>query len=224
MRFDPNMLRVYLVGGTQDVGNDPDRFLHDVEVALAAGVTAFQYREKDGSQLDHAATVKMATRLRDLTRHYRVPYFIDDDEELALQVGADGVHVGQKDQRIETVIRRAAGQLMIGYSCNTAAEIAKANRLAAVDYVGAGPVFPTTSKADADPALGLGELARLNIASQHPLVAIGGISQANLAATLKTGVAGVAVISMILGSHDIAGTVTGMRSAYHAKCELLGHQ
>lgn len=214
MQFEPHMLHVYLVGGTQDVGNDSDRFLHDVETAFQAGVTAFQYREKDGSQLDQAATVKMATRLRDLTRRYHVPYFIDDDEELALQVGADGVHVGQKDQRIETVIQRAAGQLLIGYSCNTLAEIARANQLAAVDYVGAGPVFPTNSKTDADPALGLAQLAQLQAASHHPLVAIGGISPANLIATLQTGVAGVAVISMILGSTDITNTVEEMCAAY----------
>ena len=213
MKFDPSMLQVYLVGGSQDVGNDPDRFLHDVQVALAAGITAFQYREKGDSRLDRAATIQLATQLRELTSQYQVPYFIDDDEELALQVGADGVHVGQKDQRIETVIRRAAGQLMIGYSCNTAAEIIRANQLSAVDYVGAGPVFPTNSKADADPVLGLNELTRLNAASHHPLVAIGGISLANLAATLQTGVAGVAVISMILASSDIAGTVRAMRAA-----------
>ena len=64
--FDSNMLKVYLVGGTQDVGNDPERFLRDVEAALKAGVTAFQYREKDGSQLSKAATIDMAMRLRKL--------------------------------------------------------------------------------------------------------------------------------------------------------------
>lgn len=214
MKFNSKILRVYLVGGTQDVDNDPERFLHDVETALKAGVTAFQYREKDGSQLNRATTLKMASRLRELTHQYHVPYFIDDDEELALQVGADGVHVGQKDQRIETVIQRAGGQLMIGYSCNTMDEIAKANQLPEVDYVGVGPVFPTSSKADADPALGLSELTRLNTVSHHPVVAIGGISQANLTATLKAGVAGVAVISMILGSSDIASTVNKMCAAY----------
>lgn len=212
--FDPNMLRVYLVGGTQDTGNDPDRFLRDVETALKAGVTAFQYREKDGSQLNHVEIVQLARRLRKLTRQYQVPYFIDDDEELALQVEADGVHVGQKDQRIEEVIQRAGGKLLIGYSCNTVAQIAKANRLSAVDYIGAGPVFPTNSKGDADPAIGVDQLKQLNTASQHPMVAIGGISQANLADVLNTGVAGVAVISMILGSSDIAGTVKLMQAAY----------
>lgn len=212
--FDPNMLKVYLVGGTQDVGNNPDRFLHDVETALQAGVTAFQYREKDGSQLDQSATTNMALKLRKLTQHYHVPYFIDDNEELALQVGADGVHVGQKDQRIEEVIQRAAGKLLIGYSCNTETEVAKANRLSAVDYVGTGPVFPTNSKGDADPAIGIDQLARLNAASQHPMVAIGGISQDNLSTVLNTGVVGVAVISMILGSHDITSTVKQIRAAY----------
>lgn len=212
--FDSNMLKVYLVGGTQDVGNDPERFLRDVEAALKAGVTAFQYREKDGSQLSKAATIDMAMRLRKLTHQYYVPYFIDDDEELALKVGADGVHVGQKDQRIEEVIQRAAGKLLIGYSCNTAAEIAKANRLAAVDYVGTGPVFPTNSKGDADPAIGVVKLAQLNAAGQHPMVAIGGISRDNLNAVLNTGVAGVAVISMILGSQDITSTVKQMQAAY----------
>lgn len=212
--FDSNMLKVYLVGGTQDVGNDPERFLRDVETAFKAGVTAFQYREKDGSQLSKAATIDMAIRLRKLTHQYYVPYFIDDDEERALKVGADGVHIGQKDQRIEEVIQRAAGKLLIGYSCNTAAEITKANRLAAVDYVGTGPVFPTNSKGDADPAIGVGQLAQLNAASQHPMVAIGGISRDNLNAVLNTGVAGVAVISMILGSQDITSTVKQMQAAY----------
>ncbi|MFR0771278.1 MAG: thiamine phosphate synthase [Limosilactobacillus pontis] len=108
MKFNPKILRVYLVGGTQDVDNDPERFLHDVEIALQAGVTAFQYREKDGSQLNRAATPRWPPATR---THPPIPrsYFIDDDEELALQVGADGVHVGQKDQRIETVIQRAGG-------------------------------------------------------------------------------------------------------------------
>lgn len=98
---------------------------------------------------------------------------------------------------------------MIGYSCNTAAEIAKANHLAAVDYVGTGPVFPTNSKGDADPAIGTEQLAQLNTASHHPMVAIGGISHNNLAAVLNTGVAGVAVISMILGSQDISQGPSG---------------
>ena len=145
MKFEPTMLRAYLVGGSQDTHHDPAELLTKTEEALQAGITAFQYREKGSSNLSADQRLKLAEQLRELTRHYRVPFFIDDDEELALAVRADGVHVGQKDQRIEQVIQRAQGKLMIGYSCNRPVQIEKANQLAAVDYIGSGPVFPTQS-------------------------------------------------------------------------------
>lgn len=214
MQFNSTMLRAYLVGGTQDTHNDSQEFLQKVELAMESGITAFQYREKGASRLNDQEKLRMAQRLRELTRHYQIPYFIDDDEELALQVDADGVHVGQKDQRIETVIQRAAGKLMIGYSCNTLPEIAKANQLTAVDYIGAGPVFPTSSKDDADPALGCDKLRQLVQASHHPIVAIGGLSAANLAATAQTGVAGGSVISMVLQSSDIPDAVGQLLNAF----------
>lgn len=213
MKFDPIMLRAYLVGGSQDTHHDPAELLAKTEEALRAGVTAFQYREKGSSRLSADQRLSLAQHLRELTSYYQVPFFIDDDEELALVVGADGVHVGQKDQRIEQVIRRAHGKLMIGYSCNRPAQIEKANQLAAIDYIGSGPVFPTQSKADADPALGLNRLALLNRLSEWPVVAIGGITADNIAATLATGVAGAAVISMIFQSDDIQQTVHQMLTA-----------
>lgn len=213
MKFEPTMLRAYLVGGSQDTHHAPAELLTKTEEALQAGITAFQYREKGSSNLSADQRLKLAQQLRELTRHYRVPFFIDDDEELALAVGADGVHVGQKDQRIEQVIQRAQGKLMIGYSCNRPAQIEKANQLAAVDYIGSGPVFPTQSKADADPALGLSRLALLNCLSEQPVVAIGGITADNIAATLATGVAGAAVISMVFQSDDISQTVHQMLTA-----------
>lgn len=214
MEFNSAMLHAYLVGGTQDVHHDPAAFLAKVDAALEAGITAFQLREKGSSQLDSAARLKLARRLRQMTSHYQVPLFIDDDEQLALAVNADGVHVGQKDQRIEQVIANAQGRLMIGYSCNTPAQIAKANRLSAVDYVGVGPIYPTSSKADADPALGMDNLRRLNQQSTHPVVAIGGIDGTNLSEIAKSGVAGAAVISFIMQSHDISATVKQLRAAF----------
>ena len=209
MKFEPTMLRAYLVGGSQDTHHDPAELLTKTEEALQAGITAFQYREKGSSNLSADQRLKLAEQLRELTRHYRVPFFIDDDEELALAVRADGVHVGQKDQRIEQVIQRAQGKLMIGYSCNRPVQIEKANQLAA----GSGPVFPTQSKADADPALGLSRLALLNRLSEQPVVAIGGITADNIAATFATGVAGAAVISMVFQSKDISQTVHQMLTA-----------
>lgn len=214
MNFSPQMLQVYLVGGTQDTGNDPQRFLTAVEDAMRAGITAFQYREKGSSKLNDQQKLQLANRLRKLTRQYDIPLFIDDDEQLALAVDADGVHVGQKDQRIEAVIKHAGGKLIIGYSCNTPAEIKKANQLSPVDYLGIGPVFPTKSKADADPALGVDYLHQLTQLSKHPTVAIGGITRDNMQATLQSGVNGLAVISLILGSQNITETVQAMRQLY----------
>lgn len=214
MQFDPAMLHVYLVGGTQDTANDPHLFLDKIEQAMQAGITAFQYREKGNSTLLADQKVQMAQRIRSLTRQYHIPYFIDDDEQLALQVGADGVHVGQKDQRIATVIKNARGKLMIGYSCNTPAEIAQANQFADVDYIGAGPIYPTQSKADADPALGVAQLRKLVQQSVHPVVAIGGLSLLNMQKTMSSGAAGMAVISMILGARDLSSTVRLMRQLY----------
>lgn len=214
MQFNPECLRAYLVGGTQDVNHNPAQFIAKVESAMQAGITAFQYREKGSSNLTTNERLVMAKRLRVLTDQYQIPLFIDDDEELALKVGADGVHVGQKDQRIEQVIARSRGRLIIGYSCNTCQEVIKANHLSAVDYLGSGPVFPTTSKDDADPVIGLTRLQQLNQLSTHPVVAIGGISESNLQATLQTGVAGIAIISMILASSDIHATVKKLLSAY----------
>lgn len=106
-------------------------------MALKAGITAFQFREKGSSQLDAAARVALGQQLQQLCYQFGVPIFVDDDVDLAQQIQADGVHVGQRDQRIEQVLAEVGGQMMVGYSCNTAAQVAHANELA-VDYIGGG--------------------------------------------------------------------------------------
>ena len=213
MKFNPRMLETYLVGGAQDVNNDPTAFLDSVKQALKAGITAFQYREKGTSKLTTDEKAGMARVLRKLTREYGVPLLIDDDEELALKVGADGVHVGQKDRRIEKVIQRAHGKLIIGYSCNQVDQVTKANSLP-IDYIGSGPVFATHSKDNADPVIGLSKLKQLVSLSTHPVVAIGGINSANMAQTLATGVAGLSVISMVLQSNNIGLAVSEIRQLF----------
>lgn len=201
MEFNPAILTCYLIGGSQDVHHDPRALITKVDSALAAGVTAFQYREKGSSQLDGPARLALGKELRTLAAHYHVPFFVDDDLDLALALKADGIHVGQSDLRIQEVLSRVGKQMMVGYSCNTRAEVAAANHLP-VDYLGSGPVYPTISKDDADPALGVADLRELVEASQHPVVAIGGISLANAAKTMTSGCAGLAMISTILGADD----------------------
>lgn len=214
MKFEPQMLQVYLIGGTQDVHHDVDAFLAKVELAMQSGITAFQYREKGNSQLRPNEKVDLGLQLRELCTKYGIPLIIDDDYRLAQQIDADGVHVGQGDTDIEQVSIAVGHQMFIGYSCNTPAEIERANQLDFVDYVGCGPVFPTNSKADADPSLGIAELTRLNLLSIHPVVAIGGINDQNMEEVLDTGVAGLAVISHIFQSDDLADTVKQMKKLY----------
>lgn len=214
MDFNSKMLQVYLIGGTQDTHHDSYEFLEKVEGAMQAGITAFQYREKDKSTMTADARLIMARRLVEMGKRYSVPIFIDDDVQMALRVGADGVHVGQSDENIQKVIDDVAGKLMIGYSCNTEEEIQAANRIGQIDYVGCGPVFATTSKADADPALGLDKLKELNTLSKHPLVAIGGLTLNNMADVLKTGVSGLAMISMVLASDDVPTVVKQIKDLY----------
>ncbi|WP_251575333.1 thiamine phosphate synthase [Limosilactobacillus agrestimuris] len=214
MKFNPQMLQIYLVGGTQDTHHDSYEFLDKVEEAMQAGITAFQYREKDSSTMTDDARLIMARRLVEMGTRYSIPIFIDDDVEMALRVGADGVHVGQDDEQIHQVIKKANGKLMIGYSCNTPTEIKLANQIPEVNYIGCGPVFKTTSKKDADPALGLTQLQKLDELSTHPLVAIGGITLDNMATVLKTGVSGLSMISMVLGSQDITSTVKKIKQLY----------
>ena len=212
MNFDPQMLKVYLVGGTQDVHNDVDAFLTKVEEAMKAGITAFQYREKGNSQLQTQEKVELGLKLRDLCTRYGIPLVVDDDYQLAQQINADGVHIGQGDTDIFQVSVAVGHQMFIGYSCNTPHQVARANEFDFVDYIGCGPVFPTQSKNDADPALSLDKLADLTAASHHPVVAIGGISEDNMTAVHDTGVDGLAVISMVFNSDDLIKTVKAMKA------------
>lgn len=215
MKFNSSMLKIYLVGGTQDTHHSCTEFLHKVELAMNSGITAFQYREKGSSTLTDSQRLSIALKLRELSQYYHLPLIIDDDLTLALQCHADGIHIGQNDQQVKTVIQQAAKRLFIGYSCHTIAEIQHANQFSSISYIGAGPIFPTHSKDDAEPAIGLAQLNTLNQNSYHPVVAIGGINEQNMTATLQTGVAGLAVISMILNSTNLQQTIHHMQSLYH---------
>lgn len=213
MKFKPEMLQVYLIAGTQDVHGDVTEYLARVTASLQAGVTAFQFRDKDGSTLTAAERLALAQQCRDLATQYQVPFIIDDDYDMALRVHADGVHVGQKDRRVDEVLAAVGDDMFVGYSCNTLAEVAHANQLP-VAYVGSGPVFPTNSKDDADPVMGFDYLHELVTACHHPIVAVGGITPANAGDVIKTGVAGISGISMIMQSPDVTRTVQELKALY----------
>ncbi|MEE8825463.1 thiamine-phosphate synthase [Lentilactobacillus sunkii] len=207
MKFETGMLRAYFIAGTQDI-KDKSKTLQEVaKQAMEAGITAFQYREKGPGSLSGSARDEMAADLREMCSDYEIPFIVDDDVDLAIKTKADGIHVGQKDERVAKVIEQVGNDMFVGLSCDTKEQIDVASHIHGISYLGSGPVFPTGSKADADPVIGVDGLAELVKVSKLPIVAIGGITEENIVELPKTGAAGVSVISMIAQSDDIFRTV-----------------
>lgn len=212
MKFNPTMLQAYFIAGTQDVDSKAD-FLPTVERIVQSGATAFQFRNKGAVKTaSRDEVVELARACHQITQKYQIPLFIDDDVDLALAVGAEGIHVGQKDERITSVLERVGDQMIVGLSCNTAAQITAANQLNGVDYLGTGTVYETNSKADAGNALGVDKLCELVQMSNFPVVAIGGITLERVAETVATGAAGIAAISMFIQMTDPAQQIAEIKA------------
>jgi thiamine-phosphate pyrophosphorylase len=167
--------------------------LEVIRQALEGGVNVVQLREK---QLDTRRFVHLAREVKELLSPREVPLFINDRVDVALAAGADGVHVGQEDMHVLDV-RQLIGQSMaVGLTVNTEEDVLAANELP-VDYLGVGPIFPTTTKEDAKKAL-----RRLRSLTQHTLVAIGAISAETASEVIRAGADGLAVVSAVCASHN----------------------
>ena len=153
--------------------------LETAHQAVAAGATVVQLRVK-------AATDEVIARGRGFDA-LGVTFVVNDDVVAAIALGADGVHLGQSDHGAESA--REAG-LLLGRSATTCDQAVAAD----ADYLGVGPIWTTPSKADANPPLGLHELARICAAVSTPVIAIGGVDAGNAAGCIRAGAAGVAVI------------------------------
>ena len=211
--FESGLLRAYFVAGSQDV---PGRDLRDVlATMLKAGITAYQFRDKGASRLTADERLALGRNLREQCRAASVPFIVDDDVDMALALHADGIHVGQSDEGVQRVIDAVAGQnLFVGLSCSTAEEVAAANQVSGIDYLGSGPIYPTTSKDDADPVIGTAGLKKLVDQANVPIVAIGGVTVESLPAIAQTGAAGVAVITLLTNSAQPAADVAAMQRAF----------
>lgn len=177
-----------------------------VEKALQGGATFVQLREKE---TDHAAIVEEALAIRGLCRRYGVPFVIDDDVKLALEVDADGVHVGQSDMEAGNVRAMLGPDKIIGVTARTVEQALLAQSRGA-DYLGCGAVFATGSKADARP-LDHAVLKEICSAVNIPVVAIGGIDASNVSQLAGCGVDGVAVISGIFAQKDITAAAAQLK-------------
>jgi thiamine-phosphate pyrophosphorylase len=160
--------------------------LETARIAVEGGATVAQWRLKDVPRVE---VVERGRATRSLCARHGVPFVVNDDVEAALMLGADGVHLGREDQGAETAKEHG---LMLGLSAATLAEALAADGVA--DYIGAGPVWATPSKPDADPAIGLEGLREICAAVRAPVVAIGGVDASNAADCIRAGAAGVAVV------------------------------
>ncbi len=179
-----------------------------VEESLQGGATFIQLREK---QLDHAAFLQEAREIKALCRQYGVPFVIDDDVDLALEVDADGVHVGQSDMEAGNVREKLGPDKIVGVSARTVEQALLAQQRGA-DYLGVGAVFPTGSKDDAK-LLDHQVLRDICATVSIPVIAIGGITRENVQELSGTGVCGVAVISAIYGQSDVRQAAQDMKQA-----------
>lgn len=187
---------LYLITDRTLVGSK--EFYTSIRNALEGGVTLLQVREKDASVQEF---YNIGLNLKKIAREYRVPLIVNDRVDIALALDADGVHAGQGDLP-PAVIRRIIGpNKILGYSVSNL-EQARAGERLGVDYLGAGPVYATGSKADASSPIGLNVLKNIKESVSIPVVGIGGIGLANLAEVKDTGIDGISVISAILSQED----------------------
>ena len=205
MNFDKNSLRLYAVTDRAWVGRQT--LCQQVEAALQGGVTCVQLREK---HLDRDAFLAEAKQICALCRRYGVPFIVNDDLDVALACGADGIHVGQDDMPAAEVRRRAGRRLIVGVSAHTPEE-ARLAEAAGADYLGAGAVFGSATKTDASLLTPAG-LQAVCAAVHIPVVAIGGVNAGNILQLQGSGAAGAAVVSGIFGAPDITAACRELRA------------
>ena len=187
-----------------------------IEVALAAvrgGVTAVQLREKNCATREF---VELGRDLKTLLAPLGVPLIVNDRVDVALAIGADGVHLGQSDMDYDTARRLLGPEAVIGLSVETMHQAEQAENLT-VDYLGVGPVFATATKPDAAAPWGLESLAALRKTSKHVLVAIGGIDVANTPGVIEAGADGVAVVSALCAAADVELAARRFRDAIKSR-------
>ena len=204
MNFCADQLLLYAVTDRAWVGRQT--LLEQIEDALQGGVTMVQLREKE---LPEDAFTAEAMEVKALCHRYGVPLLIDDNVDVALKSGADGVHVGIEDTPVAEIRARAGRDFIIGSTAKTV-EQARAAQAAGADYLGVGAVFPSPTKKNAV-RITVEQLRDICGSVTIPAVAIGGISLDNIRELRSGGMRGVAVISALFGADDIAGAARALK-------------
>ena len=177
----------------------------DVESAIKGGATMVQLREKD---IPEEEFVTLAKDIKRITDRYGIPLMINDNVNVAMEVNAAGVHIGQSDGNVADV-RKRIGNKILGVSVRTVEQAGKAEADGA-DHLGCGAIFGTLSKDDAG-SVSMDTLKAICRAVSIPVVAIGGISRDNITQLKGTGIKGVAVISAVFAQEDIEKAAKKLR-------------
>ncbi len=196
MKCDKKTMLLYAV--TDRAWTGEKSLYQQVEEALKGGVTCVQLREKELSYEDF---LEEAIHISKLCRKYKVPFFINDNVDIAIKCGADGIHVGQEDMKAKDVRNLVGEHMMIGVSVHSVEEALQAQENGA-DCLGVGAMFSTSTKLDAD-VLPWETLHDICHAVDIPVVAIGGINKENIMQLSDSGVDGVALVSAIFAAKDI---------------------
>lgn len=198
------LLKVYFIMGSVNCSKPPVKVL---EEAIAGGITLFQFREKGTGSLSSQSRFNLGKRLQKICRENGVPFIINDDIDLAIALDADGIHVGQEDTPAKALRQLLGENKIIGVSAHTLEEAQQAIEDGA-DYLGIGPIYPTSSKDDARAVQGTLIIEKLRSSGiTIPLVGIGGITLQNAAPVIAAGADGISIISAIAGAENIPATV-----------------
>lgn len=186
-----------------------DTITEAVELAIKGGVTVVQLREKNCSGRKF---LEIAHEVKEITDAYEVPLIINDRLDIAMAVDADGVHLGQKDLPAAVARELLGPDKIIGVSAWNA-ELALQAQKDGADYIGAGDVFGTSTKADTH-HVSLQELAKIKRTVKIPVVAIGGVNMENAEKLKGTGIDGVAVISAVLAARNITAAAEELSQVF----------
>ena len=196
MKCDKKTMLLYAVTDRAWIGKQS--LYEQVEAALKGGVTCVQLREKE---LDDEAFLAEAIEIAALCKKYEVPFFINDNVDIAIKCKADGIHVGQEDMIASQVRQKVGEDMMIGVSVHSVEEALEAVKNGA-DCLGVGAMFSTSTKTDVD-VLPKEVLKDICETVDVPVVAIGGIGKGNMLELSGTNVDGVALVSAIFAAKDI---------------------
>ena len=194
---------------TDSTPYNEEEFLERVEKALSGGVTIMQLREKDRTTREY---ISLAEKVHRIAQKYKVPLIIDDRTDVALAVGAEGVHLGQSDMPIDTARKIVGDKMIIGATTKTVEQALEACKNGA-DYLGVGAIYPTTTKVKTV-LTSVDTLKDIVKAVSVPVNAIGGLNKDNIDVLKDSGISGICAVSAIMKADDPQTAARELKQAF----------